>query len=90
MGEQVYFTGTSQTVDGGDRVEHGKQGEVMGPATSEAAEGKGVAVLFPGNKGVVECYLTTVRRRRRRRGAATHSSPPPQLPLLPTHPRYVV
>ena len=40
---------------------HGQQGEVVGPATDEDGE-EGVAVLFPGNKGSVECYLTNVRR----------------------------
>ena len=82
VGEQVYYTGTSETFERGDRLERGKQGEVVGPATLESLRGKGVVVFFPGNKGVVECYLTTVRRRRRR--AATHSSPLPQLPLLPS------
>ncbi len=82
VGEQVYYTGTSETFERGDRLEHGKQGEVVGPATLESLRGKGVVVFFPGNKGVIECYLTTVRRRRRR--AATHSSPLPQLPLLPS------
>ena len=80
VAEQVYFTGTTETFENGDRVEHGKQGEVMGPATSESCKGKGVDVRFPGNKGVISCWLTTVRRRRRR--AATRSSPaaPPSSP----------
>ena len=75
VGEQVYFTGASQTVEGGDRVEHGKQGEVVGPATSESHKGKGVKVRFPGSKRAVNCYLSQVRLRRRR--AASHSSTPP-------------
>ena len=79
VGEQVYYTVKSKTLVSGDRVVHGKQGEVVGPATSESHKGKGVAVLFPGNKSAVECYLTSVRRRRRR--AATHSSP-----LRPSYP----
>ena len=83
VGEQVYFTGAGETLESGDRVVHGEQGEVVGPITSEGHKGKGVAVLFPGNKRANSCYLYQVRRRRRR--AATHSSPPPQLPLLPTH-----
>ena len=73
VGEQVYFTGTGETFEDGDRLEHGKQGEVVGPATSESHRGKGVAVLFSGNKSATNCRLTAVRRRRRR--AATHSSP---------------
>ena len=75
VGEQVYFTGASQAFG----LEHGKQGEVVGPATFEGLRGKGVAVRYSGNTGAVNCYLHQVRRRRR--CAATHSSPPPQLPL---------
>ena len=70
VGEQVYYTWTSQTVENGDRVEHGKQGEVAGPAITESHKGKGVAVRFPGNKGAISCHLDQVRRRRR------HAQPP--------------
>ena len=62
LGEQVYFTGSTQTFASGNRLEHGKQGEVVGPATSETVKGKGVAVLFPGIKGAICCYLSSVRR----------------------------
>ena len=41
-----------------DRVLYGKRGEVVGPATSETHKGKGMAVLFPSNKGVIDCYLS--------------------------------
>ena len=78
VGEQVYFTGASQTFENGDQVEHGKQGEVVGPAIAESHKGKGVAVLFPGNKQHYQYLLNSVRRRRRH--AATHSSPPPNCP----------
>ena len=64
-GEQVYFTGSSETFASGNRVEHGKQGEVVGPAASESTEGKGVAVHFPGNKDAINCFLGSVRRCRR-------------------------
>ena len=82
VGEQIYFTGAGQTVEGDYRLEYGKQGEVTGPATCESHTGKGVDVSFPGNMGLVCCCLTQVSRRRRR--TATHSSPPPwlELPLL--------
>ena len=63
-GDKVYYTGTSETFQSGNRLEHGQRGEVMGPTTSERQRGKGVAVLFPGNKGRIDCYLTSVRRRR--------------------------
>ena len=81
VGEQVYYTGASQALESGDWVEHGKQGEVVGPATSESTKSKGVAVLFPGNKGAIEIALHWVRHCRRR--AAHHNSPPLQLPHTP-------
>ena len=83
LGEQVYYTGTSETFENGDQVEHGKQGEVVGPAIAESHKGKGVAVLFPGNKRTVQCVLNRVRRGRRH--AATRSCQPPQQPLLSAH-----
>jgi len=67
VGEKVFYTETSQTLSNGDKVVHGQQGEVVGPATAETHKGKGVDVRFPRNKGGVGCYLTTVR-------------PPPPLP----------
>ena len=81
LGEQVYYTGAGKTLEGGNRLEHGKQGEVVGAVTSANQKGKGVDVLFPGNKRAITCLLTSVRRCR----AATHSSLPPQLPILPAH-----
>ena len=74
VGEQVYYTGASHTFECGDRLERGKQGEVVGEAADQA-EGKAVDVRFPGNKCTTNCYLHQVRRRRRRRRAATYSSP---------------
>ena len=67
VGEQVYYTGASKAFRHGDRLEHGKQGEVVGPATSENQKGKGVKVLYPGNKDVISCYLSQARR---------HAAPP--------------
>ena len=64
VGDKVCYMGTGETFDSGNRLEHGKQGEVVGPATSETHRGKGVAVLFPGNKGAINCYLTNVRACR--------------------------
>ena len=77
-GEQVYFTGSSETLASGNRGEHGKQGEVVGPATSESHKGKGVKVHFPGNKEAINCSLTDVRRCRCRSAAQPH------LPAEPT------
>ena len=75
VGERLFFTGASQTFPSGEKVVHGQQGEVTGPATLETHKGKGVCVLFPGNKGNVECGLPTVRRLR----AASAATPPPAL-----------
>ena len=72
----MFFTGASETFDNGDQVVHAQQGEVTGPATIASYAGKGVKVLFPGNKSWVDCYLTTVRRRR----AASAAIPPAYAP----------
>ena len=69
----MFYTGTSQTWDDGDKLMHGRQGEVTGPATLEGYIGVRVSVRFPGNKGNVECWLTSVRRLR----AAPAATPPP-------------
>ena len=73
VGDKVFCTVAGQTFPSGDKVEHGQQGEVTGPATGENTKGKGVAVLFPGNKGSISCYLTGVRRLR----AAPTATPTP-------------
>ena len=78
-----YYTGVSQTWDDGDKVVHGQQGEVTGPATSVATKGKGVNVRFPGNnKDGVDCLLTTVGRLR-----AASSAPPRLRPCTRRCPR---
>ena len=64
VGDKVFLTGASQTFPDGDKLVHGQRGEVVGPATSETHKGKGVNVRFPGNRGIVACYLETVRRLR--------------------------
>jgi len=76
LGEKVFFTGRSKTFLDGDKVVHGQQGEVMGPATSVALKGKGVCVLFPGNMGNVNCYLTSVRRLRAASATTLRLRPP--------------
>ena len=72
MGDTVFYTGTSWTTSNGDKVVHGQQGEVVGPGTRELT-GKGVSVLFPGNKGNVSCYLNQVRRLRAAPAAHPHA-----------------
>ncbi len=68
VGEKVFFTGascwryrdaaclSSQTHTAGRRYDHGMQGEVVGPALA----GKGVTVLFPGDKLGISCEITEV------------------------------
>ena len=80
VGEQVYFTGSRETFESGEQLEHGKQGEVVGPAKADSHKGKGVDVRFPGNKRAINCDLYQVRHRRRR---ATAAQPHPQLPAAP-------
>ena len=66
VGEKVFYTGASDTLDNGDKVVHGGQGEVVGPGDGEERDTH-VAVLFPGitgNQGSVDCYLREVRRLR--------------------------
>ena len=60
MTEHVFYTGANETFPNGDKVVHGQQGEVMGPATSESYKGKGLSIRFPGNKGNVECRLPSL------------------------------
>ena len=64
--------GANETLLSGDKVVHGQQGEVTGPAALEH-HNPGVAVRFPGNTGMVHCRLTQVRRLR----AAPAASPTP-------------
>ena len=75
VGEKVLYTAASQTLSNGDKLVHGQQGEVTGPADAESVEGKGVNVRFPGNTGNVSCLLTEVRRLRTA-SAATPPTPP--------------
>ena len=69
----MFFAGQSQTFPSGNKLVHGGQGEVMGPATLEDYKGKGVMVRFPGNQGNISLYLTEVRRLR----VASAATPPP-------------
>ena len=69
----MFFTGASESFSNGDKLVHGQQGEVTGPANGEATKGKGVSVRFPGNKGDVCCFLTKVHCLI----AASAATPPP-------------
>jgi hypothetical protein len=76
VGEKVFYTAASQTLSNGDKLVHGQQGEVTGPANGEATKGKGVSVLFPGKKGNANCYLDTVRRLSAASAASPRLRPP--------------
>ena len=69
IGEEVYYTGPSKKWDDGDTLTHGQSGEVTRPATLERYIGKGLSVMFPGNKDHIDLFLTSLSR-----------SPPPPLP----------
>ena len=60
-GDQVYFTGPSQTISGSsDLLWHGEQGEVRGAGTR--IDGKDMLLVqFPENTGWTNCCLTMVR-----------------------------
>jgi len=75
MGDKVFFTGASQTDSNGDKLVNGQQGELVGPAEWCARGTEWCAVLFPGNKGNINCLLTSVRRLR-----AAPACPPPRPP----------
>ena len=60
VGEKVFFTGASQTFPSGNKLVHGQQGEVMGPASGDDGD-KRVNVFFPGNMGNISCLLSEVR-----------------------------
>ena len=64
VGMQVFFTGPSFKVSSNNWLVQGAQGEVVGPATSRAFEGKGVSVQFPKNRTPVECDLNELSRSR--------------------------
>jgi len=85
--EKVFFTGASETVSSGDKLVHGQQGEVTGPANCEATKGKGVSVRFPGNKGSVNCYLAAVRRLRAASAATPRLRPCTRRCPRPVHSR---
>ena len=73
LGEQLFFTGPNETFTNGDKVVHGQKGMVRGSATSKSHKMKGVKVLFPGNKGSINCYLSQVRRPRAAPAAHPHA-----------------
>ena len=67
LGEKLYWNGRSEIFPSGNRLVHGKQGEVMGP--DDNGDPNRLNVHFPGNKHGVRCQLTKLSR-----------APPPPLP----------
>ena len=63
VGQNVVYTGESQTFTSGDELTHGQTGEVVGlPPSDQPTFGKGVSVKFPGHKNSTDLYLTSLRR----------------------------
>ena len=65
-GDEVFYTGASQTFPDGDRLVQGAKGEVTGPATTSrrlaGRVGEGVCVQFPEQSCGVGCFLTELSR----------------------------
>ena len=81
VGDKVFFTGAGHTWVDGDKLVHGKQGEVTGPARDHMLAM--VAVRFPGNKGDVSCHLNNVCRLRCRPSPAPHTRDASHTPCVP-------
>ena len=75
VGMQVCFTGPSFRASSHNWLVQGAQGMVVGPATSNAFKGKGVAVQFPKNRTAVECDLNELSRSREPPAPPTFFSP---------------
>ena len=88
VGEKLFYTWPSRTFEHNGttyKLVQGQQGEVMGPGTGQhEPKGTGLAMLFPGNKGCVDCVLAKVslppRRLRCRPLPAPHRATPAHIP----------
>ena len=88
VGEKLFYTWPSRTFEHNGTtytLVQGQQGEVMGPGTGQhEPKGTGLAMLFPGNKGCVDCVLAKVslppRRLRCRPLPAPHHATPAHIP----------
>ena len=60
-GDKLYFTGTSNTFPSGNKVTHGAQCEVMGPADGQWKD-KGVLVMFEGNSAGLNVYISMLSK----------------------------
>ena len=61
VGDGVFYTGASQTLPSSNRVKYGGTGEVMGPGFG-ADKDSCVTVMFPGNKGLINRFVTELSR----------------------------
>ena len=63
VGDLVFYTGESQTFASGNKLTRGQAGKVKGhPPNDDPHFGKGVTVMFPGNKRNTPCNLTNLSR----------------------------
>ena len=67
LGDMLYNTAESETFPSGNRVVHGAQGQVVGPAMTH--EGKGLQLMFEGNTSPITFHIDKLSR-----------DPPPPLP----------
>ena len=61
LSEMLFYQAESQTFLDGDRLVHGKQGEVIGPGSGDEATTH-LAMMFEGNEKSVEIVLTELSR----------------------------
>ena len=60
-GDEVFYTAPNETLSGGDRVDYGGKGEVVGPGVGDDKD-VCVRVRFPGNQRNTQCLLTSLSR----------------------------
>jgi hypothetical protein len=58
IGDRLFWTGESVSVDAKNSVVYGKRGEVTGVGSDPES----VAVLFPGNEESLHCYIGALSR----------------------------
>ena len=76
-GEQVYYTGESARLADDVKLTYGQAVEVLGPATAATHVGKGLCVIFPGNRASIDCHLANLSGTPPPPGGLPTPSPPP-------------
>ena len=79
LGETVVYVAEDYTFASGNRLAHGAAGEVMGPTAVNHVIGKGLSVLFPGNKATVPCELADISRAAPQPSRSVVTVPPGKL-----------